>query len=98
MADDHIKLVKRSIREDFPSMKRETLTLKKPVDPAKIARSLEIGFRFVDRKGRYMLQKHVVTYGERMVSQGGLTLVQRSVVDSTWVDIPLVPETYEAQA
>ncbi len=33
-----------------------TLTLKKPPDPAKIALSQRLGFRFVDRKGRYLLQ------------------------------------------
>jgi hypothetical protein len=67
-------------------MKREVLTLRKPPDPQKIALSLEIGFRFVDRKGRYILQR------AKMVSYD-------SHDGHTWVDIPLVPETYgEAQA
>lgn len=78
--------------------KRETLTLKKPPDPAKIALSLQIGFRFVDRKGRYILQKHLVTYVDRLCLRDGSTAFERVSVDSTWIDIPLVPETYEAQA
>jgi hypothetical protein len=63
---------------------RKTLTLKKPIDPAKIAQSIEVGFRFVDRKGRYILQAHI-----RYEAKD----------EHTWVDIPLVPEVYgEAQA
>lgn len=58
-------------------LKRETLTLKKPPDPAKAALSERIGRRFIDRKGRYILQERLIENGE-----------------STWVDIPLVPEVY----
>lgn len=67
-------------------MERKTLTLRKsvPADPQKIARSIEIGFRFIDRKGRYIMQAHVF-FQEKS--------------EHTWIDIPLVPETYgEAQA
>lgn len=65
-------------------MERKTLSLKKPVDPEKIARSIQVGFRFVDRKGRYILQTHVLFSDQQ---------------EHTWVDIPLCPETYgEAQA
>lgn len=81
-------------------MERKTLTLRKsvPADPQKIARSLEIGFRFIDRKGRYILQRHIVMYDTR-TKAGAATEVERVAVDSTWIDIPLVPETYgEAQA
>lgn len=41
----------------------------------------EVGFRFVDRKGRYICQAHV-WYGEGENRE------------KTWVDIPLVPEVY----
>jgi len=65
-------------------VQRKILTLKKQHDPQKIALSLQIGFRYVDRKGRYIAQALVA------ISDG---------TDHTWVDIPLVPETYgEAQA
>jgi hypothetical protein len=78
--------------------KRETLSLKKPPDPAKIAQSLQIGLRFVDRKGRYILQKYVkvVAYelGGNMAGEKYDSINEHR----TWVDIPLVPETYEAQA
>jgi hypothetical protein len=81
-------------------LNKPKLTLRKPTpaDPAKIAQSLQLGLRFVDRQGRYILQKHLVTYGDRRIA-GGVTYVDRVVVDATWVDIPLVPETYgEAKA
>lgn len=64
-------------------MERKTLTLRKPPDPAKIALSVQVGFRYVDRKGRYIAQAFV-HFSEK--------------VGHTWIDIPLVPETYEAQA
>jgi hypothetical protein len=67
---------------------RKTLSLKKPADPEKIARSLQIGFRFVDRKGRYIMQAHIPVGYQAQVPN-----------EHTWVDIPLCPETYgEAQA
>ena len=71
-------------------MQRRTLTLKprvdpatKPqVDPAKVAASEQLGIRFIDRGGRYLMQK-LVEYpsgdGER---------------SRTWMDVPLVPEAY----
>lgn len=63
-----------------------TLTLKKPVDPVKIALSLQIGLRYIDRKGRYTAQALV-------------TICNADRSEQTWVDVPLVPETYgEAQA
>lgn len=85
-------------------LNKPKLTLRKPTpaDPVKIAQSLQIGLRFVDRGGRYILQKHLVTYGERLMScdEGSyVTLCARAVLEETWVDIPLVPETYgEAKA
>lgn len=60
-------------------MKRDTLTLRKPPDPVKIALSLQIGMRYVDRKGRYTQQ---------------VQLFLEAKQEHTWVDIPLVPETY----
>lgn len=62
----------------------KTLTLRKPPDPAKIALSLQLGERFVERKGRYIHQRRVY-FGDKD--------------EHTWIDIPLVPETYgETQA
>lgn len=79
-------------------MALKTLTLRKPPDPQKIAQSIEVGMRFVDRKGRYILQTRLVTYGPRGIVNG-VTYYEKVVVDATWVDVPLVPETYgEAQA
>jgi hypothetical protein len=65
----------------------KTLTLKpKAPDPVKIALSLQVGFRYVDRKGRY-------------IAQALVTICNADQSEHTWVDIPLVPETYgEAQA
>lgn len=79
----------------------KTLTLKKPVDPAKVAQSLEIGFRFIDRKGRYILQKLETVRYERKVeirSFNGVDVsrVSQVALETTWVDIPLVPEVYGA--
>ena len=76
---------------------RRTLTLKpapanlKPEpapilsDPVKIALAQSIGFRFISRKGRYMLQTRMVMFAPDVP---GLEKEQ------TWVDIPLVPEVY----
>lgn len=80
-------------------MERKTLTLRRP-DPAKIALSLQIGFRYVDRKGRYIaqvyVQKDLVHYhlGDDRSKPPSCSLNYCR----SWVDIPLVPETYEAQA
>jgi hypothetical protein len=64
-------------------MSRPTLSIKKK-DPAEaIALSLQIGKRYVDRKGRYIQQVYV--------------RLEEST-DHTWVDIPLVPEVYGAKA
>jgi hypothetical protein len=72
----------------------KTLTLKKAPDPAKIALSLQIGHRFIDRKGRYILQVHVFK-----TPVLGVHYSQANSAERTWVDIPLVPETYgEAQS
>jgi hypothetical protein len=87
-------------------MKRETLTLRKPPDPAKIAQSLQIGFRLVDRRGRYILQvkikKDPVHYhfGDPLCTLHPSCPGHCSLNYCTsWVDIPLVPETYgEAQS
>ncbi len=78
-------------------MKRTTLTLRPapaqmkpeppPVlsDPVKIALAQSIGFRFISRKGRYMLQTRMVLFAPDVPG-----LEQ----EHTWVDIPLVPEVY----
>lgn len=58
---------------------RKTLTLKKPEMAEKIALSVLIGERYIDRKGRYIHQKYV-HYKDKD--------------EHTWVDVPLVPETY----
>lgn len=81
-------------------MKREIISLRKSPDPAKIALALQLGFRFVERKGnRYILQAKIlksevhVHYGDPASATCSLNYC------TSWVDIPLVPETYgEAQA
>jgi hypothetical protein len=67
---------------------RKTLTLRPVpyVDEKKLERAKEIGFRFIDRRGRYILQAYTVCYRER---EGSIP-----VPDHTWVDIPLLPEVY----
>lgn len=78
-------------------MERRRLTLKPKVDPAtkpkvdptKVALSEKLGFRFVDRGGRYIMQKLYVTYWQLPPNQHQGTEDSR-----TWVDVPLVPETY----
>ncbi len=64
-------------------MNRQKLTLRKqpPADPIKIALSLQCGLRYVDRGGRYTAQALV-------------TICPADHAEQTWVDIPLVPETY----
>lgn len=62
---------------------RNTLTLRPvtAVNPAKLKRANELGLRFIDRDRRYILQaKTVIFVNEQQ--------------ENTWVDIPLVPETY----
>jgi hypothetical protein len=73
-------------------VERRTLTLKKrpdpatkpQVDPAKAALSEKLGMRFVDRGGRYIFQRLIVTYSSDAVSE----------LSRTWMDVPLVPEAY----
>lgn len=60
----------------------KTLTLKKPPDPKKIELSMLLSLRFIERKGRYMLQAYV-------------NISTNQDDNLTWVDIPLVPEVYE---
>lgn len=75
-------------------MERRTLSLKKrvdpatrpQVDPAKVSMSEQLGMRFIDRGGRYIFQKLIVTYEFACDAQR-----ERS---RTWVDVPLVPEAY----
>lgn len=65
---------------------RKTLTLRPVpfVSEEKIKRTEEMGLRFIDRKGRYILQTRTVVYPAPSVG----------TPDYTWVDIPLVPEVY----
>lgn len=65
---------------------RKTLTLRPVpyVDATKIQRTEEIGFRFIERKKRYILQTRIVIYPAPTVG----------TPEHTWVDIPLVPEVY----
>lgn len=78
---------------------RPTLTLKRPdpatkpkVDPAKVALADSLGVRFIDRGGRYIMQKLVVSY-EGLPADFAVTPIgnERS---RTWIDVPLVPEVY----
>jgi hypothetical protein len=63
-----------------------------PADPEKIARAGALGFRFVDREGRYILQARTVIYPESRSPIDQMPLLGRP--EQTWVDIPLVPEVY----
>lgn len=73
---------------------RQKLTLKKRVDPStrpvvdpmKVALSERMGWRYVDRGGRYIQQHLVVTYE--------FVCDQNREVSRTWMDVPLVPEVY----
>ena len=58
---------------------RKTLKLRRAPDPKKIELSERIGRRFIDRGGRYIMQERVRYEDKNELS---------------WVDIPLVPETY----
>lgn len=73
---------------------RKTLTLRPVpyVDAAKVRKTEELGFRFVDRRGRYILQAHTVFYREVKLGEASGSSV--TVPEHTWVDIPLVPEVY----
>lgn len=52
-----------------------------PNDPAKVALSHTLGWRFIDRNRRYILQARMVMFAAQ-------------AEDYTWVDVPLVPEDY----
>lgn len=54
-------------------------------DPVKIALSRSLGWRFISRKGRYLLQARMVLFAPDVPG------LER---EHTWVDIPLVPEVY----
>jgi hypothetical protein len=62
---------------------RNTLTLKPvtSINPEKLLLADRLGLRFIDRKGRNMLQARTV-------------IIVDDNQDYTWVDVPLVPETY----
>ena len=68
---------------------RKTLTLRPLpfVSSEKIKRTEDLGFRFIERKKRYILQARMVCYPEREDCPV-------SKPEHTWVDIPLVPEVY----
>lgn len=75
-----------------------TLSLKRPdpatrpkVDPAKVALSEQLGYRFVDRGGRYIMQRLLVTYE---LPTDFEVVPKQSERSRTWVDVPLVPEAY----
>lgn len=76
-------------------MERKTLTLKKnrpdpatkpQVDPAKVSLSEQLGWRFINRDHRYILQRLVVTYE--------FICDANREQSRTWIDVPLVPEAY----
>lgn len=54
-----------------------------------------MGFRFIDRDGRYLLQKLMVTYMTDYEKEfHHHSCVTRVELSRTWVAVPLVPETY----
>lgn len=54
-------------------------------DPVKIALAQMLGYRFICRKSRYILQARMVLFAPD---------VPLGEQEHTWVDIPLVPEVY----
>lgn len=77
-------------------MQRKKLTLRPPPakiqphtlppdDPVKVALSQTLGFRYIDRNRRYLLQARMVMFPQPIAGDP----------DYTWVDVPLVPEVYE---
>lgn len=71
-----------------------TLKLNKP-DKTKLA--LDLGMRFVDRKGRYILQAQttiIVRYEPHTPTHANDSVTQVPVMERTWIDVPLVVETY----
>lgn len=72
----------------------KTLTLRPgpSIDPKKIALSQDLGFRFIDKRGRYILQMRTVIYPTAVSEVDRMPMLGRP--EHTWVDIPLVPEAY----
>lgn len=89
-------------------MERKTLSLKRPdpqtrpkVDPAKVVLADQLGLRFIDRGGRYIAQKLVVTYEtaeeareSHHMSANYYPPGSMPEKSRTWIDVPLVPESY----
>lgn len=51
--------------------------------------------RFIDRDGRYIMQKLVVTYETTfLVAEGQTGKGRTTELSRTWIDVPLVPEAY----
>jgi hypothetical protein len=69
--------------------KRPDPSTKPKVDPAKVSLSESFGWRFIERDHRYILQKMVVSY----LNPDNALILNREL-SRTWVDVPLVPETY----
>lgn len=68
-----------------------------PPNPLKIALSEKLGWRFVDRSGRYILQARTVRYEQGHTTSAGrfgASVPCAIIVEQTWVDVPLVPEVY----
>ena len=82
-------------------MERRTLTLRprvdpltRPkVDPAKVSLSEALQMRYVDRGGRYIFQRLIVTYETVLeLKEGAKSRTEER--SRTWIDVPLVPEAY----
>jgi hypothetical protein len=78
--------------------KRPDPSTKPKVDPAKVSLSESFGWRFIERDHRYILQKLYVTYGgvvsDQTLSHHPWQSPPTTELSRTWVDVPLVPETY----
>lgn len=73
--------------------KRPDPSTRPKVDPAKVSLSENFGWRFIERDHRYILQKLIVTYG--FIPNGDpLEPREHGELSRTWMDVPLVPETY----
>jgi hypothetical protein len=73
--------------------KRPDPSTRPKVDPAKVSLSESLGWRFIERDHRYILQKLYVTYMKQDLCGDGI-FENTAELSRTWVDVPLVPETY----
>jgi hypothetical protein len=83
------------VRSKLSLHKRPDPATRPKVDPAKVDLSEALQMRFIDRDGRYIMQKLVVTYETTfLVAEGQTGKGRTTELSRTWIDVPLVPEAY----